>query len=78
MQKTDGSKKVQQSRCLVRHHAVYRKKLGCLIVRLSGFLQGINKPHKFLGSMGNGNMVVLALVSLFGEVGGESRILTAN
>ena len=37
-------------------------------------MQGVNNPHEFLGSVGDGNIVVLSFGSLLGQVSGKGRI----
>ena len=47
---------------------------GCWAVRFSGFLDCTDHTNQFLGSMGNGNIVVLALSPFLGKVSSEGRI----
>jgi len=49
-----------------------------LTVRFSGFLQGEYEPHQFLGSVGDGNIVMLTLGSFFSEISGKGRVPKAN
>ena len=50
------------------------RELSCQTVRLPRFLQCKNEPHQFLGSVRDGNIVVLALGPFLGEIGGEGWI----
>ncbi len=55
-----------------------RKKLGCRLVSLSGFLYWKDDPHELLSCMRDGDVVVFALGALLGKVGGEGRVPMAD
>ena len=50
------------------------KSLSRCSVGLSGFLQGVDDPHELLSGMRDGNVVVLALSALLGEIGSKGRV----
>ena len=54
------------------------RKLRCQSVRFSGFLQSKDEPYQLLGSMRDGDIVMLALGPFLGEVGGKGWIPAAN
>lgn len=48
------------------------------MVRLSGFLQSVDEAHQFLGGMGYGHIVMLALSSLLGKICSKAGISKAD
>ena len=48
------------------------------VIRLSGFLQGIDQANQFLGGMGDCDIIMLALGSFLGEISSEARIPKAD
>ena len=52
--------------------------LGCRAIGLSRFLKGTDHTNQFLGSMGNGNIVVLALSAFLGQISSKGRIPVAD
>ena len=73
-----GLSKVRYAGCLSvseqRAQAPKDTASGCWTVGLSGLLDRADYPNQLLGSMGNGNIVVLALSPFLGKVSSEGRI----